>query len=518
MTDSEKNTYQQKISALEIENLHLKERLEFHELYMENSNSWETFRDASGKLLFVSRNIEQILGLSREDYQSGEIAFLDYVYPEDIETAKEKFQQQLDRKFIRNYLVRVYDINKNLKYLLVSSKPVYNINNEYIGFRTSISDITEQKNAEIALQESENQLNEIFDNSLDNIFIIEVCLNNRFRVLRINSALAKIFCTDKENIEGKFIDELVNSADADKISQNYMKCIEQRGVIKYDEVTDVPGIKIYYSTHLFPLFDKKGNVPRLIGISRDITNRIKSEQALKENEIRLNELNADKDKFFQILSHDLRNPFNQILGFSDILLKKFREFDKDKIEDQLSIINQTARTTYQLLEDILIWSKSQSGKLTFSPREIYLNEVSNLLIKSFHLEIKTKHISVNYFESEEICIMADLEMLKTILRNLLSNAIKFTHDNGHINIYAEKSNEEATITVSDNGIGIDSNNINKIWGIGGQYISVGTSGEKGSGLGLFLCKEFVEKHGGKIWVESELGKGCEIKFTMPLSR
>jgi signal transduction histidine kinase len=109
-------------------------------------------------------------------------------------------------------------------------------------------------------------------------------------------------------------------------------------------------------------------------------------------------------------------------------------------------------------------------------------------------------------------------MLKTILRNLLSNAIKFTHDNGHINIYAEKSNEEATITVSDNGIGIDSNNINKIWGIGGQYISVGTSGEKGSGLGLFLCKEFVEKHGGKIWVESELGKGCEIKFTMPLSR
>jgi len=244
--------------------------------------------------------------------------------------------------------------------------------------------------------------------------------------------------------------------------------------------------------------------------------RINAEKALKESEEKLRILNADKDRFFTILAHDLKNPFNSLLGFSDLLIKNFRKYDIDKIEHHLNIIHQTTNKTYNLLEDLLLWTKAQSGKLNIELQKIDFNEICQEINKNFLNQADIKQITINYIETEKIFLFADLNMLKTILRNLISNSIKFTNNNGQINIYTEKNDTNVIITISDNGVGIDMNNQEKIWDFTKSISTNGTADEKGTGFGLLLCKEFVEKHGGKIWVESESDKGSDFKFTLPL--
>jgi signal transduction histidine kinase len=218
----------------------------------------------------------------------------------------------------------------------------------------------------------------------------------------------------------------------------------------------------------------------------------------------------------QILAHDLRSPFNSLLGFSDLLLENIHQYKIDEIEKLILIINQTAFRTYNLLDDLLLWSKSQAGKFTFEPESIYVQEKCNEIIYQLRNQADKKNISINYTGQIEVTIKADLNMFKTILRNLISNAIKFTNENGAIAVKSEKQAQNAIITISDNGIGIKKEDQDKLWCISEQFTKTGTVSEKGSGLGLLLCKEFVEKHGGHIWVESLPGKGSNFIFTMPL--
>lgn len=226
--------------------------------------------------------------------------------------------------------------------------------------------------------------------------------------------------------------------------------------------------------------------------------------------------NADKDKFLQILAHDLKNPFNSLLGFSDLLIKNLQKYDIQKIENQIKIIYKTTHQTYELLEQILLWAKSQSGKLTLELQEIEFLSESNKIIHLLENQASEKSIKLNSFETEKIILTADLNIFKTVLRNLVLNAIKFTNQNGQINIYAEKNHSNMIITVSDNGIGIDKNVTPRLWEFSDNYSTTGTNNEKGTGFGLILCKELIEKHGGKIWVESEVGKGSDFKFTLPI--
>jgi two-component system, sensor histidine kinase and response regulator len=237
---------------------------------------------------------------------------------------------------------------------------------------------------------------------------------------------------------------------------------------------------------------------------------------LKTQEKDLLQLNADKDLFMSILAHDLRDPFNTLFGFSDLLLRNIRKYGIEKIEKHVRLINQTALVTFDLLEDLLLWSKSQSGKLPFNPQKIILKHIYDDLILNLQIRAKSKNISINFHEDEKLVIYADINMLRTILRNMISNAIKFTGKNGTINIFAEKDIKDVIITVLDNGLGMDKEKQNRLWRISQQNTSEGTEGEKGTGFGLILCKEFVEKHGGKIWVKSEPGKGSEFKFSLPL--
>ncbi len=228
------------------------------------------------------------------------------------------------------------------------------------------------------------------------------------------------------------------------------------------------------------------------------------------------QLNADKDRFISILAHDLRSPFNSILGFLNLLVENIHIYDISEIEKQIRIVYSSSQSAYNLLEELILWTQSQSGKLPFEQKKLNFSEICNGVIKVFNTKANTKNITINHTRSKVVTVFADVNMLKTILRNLISNALKFCNPGGQINICAEKTGANITISVSDNGIGIASETLNKLFDDTQINSTIGTSAEKGTGLGLVLCKEFVEKHNGSIWAESELGKGSIFKFMLPI--
>jgi PAS domain S-box-containing protein len=270
----------------------------------------------------------------------------------------------------------------------------------------------------------------------------------------------------------------------------------------------------WFQNEMIPVF-KGDKLVALKGINLDITERKQAELALKENEKKLNQLNIDKNRFISILSHDLKSPFNNILGLSEILTEDSRKLDAAEIEDIANEINKSARSTYNLLEDILLWARTQQGKIPFKPQILNFRDICKNILETLIPNADAKNIAINCSAEDHINVFADIDMLKTVLRNLMSNAIKFTNNGGAINMRAEQTDSDVTISVSDNGIGITPDDLTKFFDISEVITTKGTAGETGTGLGLLLCKEFVEKHGGKIWVESEVGKGSDFKFTLP---
>jgi signal transduction histidine kinase len=230
--------------------------------------------------------------------------------------------------------------------------------------------------------------------------------------------------------------------------------------------------------------------------------------------VELEKLNIDKDRFISILGHDLKNPFNNILGYSELLKEEIRNLSTDKIEDIAKNINNSAQIIYKLLEDILIWAKTQQGKIPFKPQNLSFKDICNNTIEILNPVARSKNIAINCLSADNLIVFADNDMLKTVLRNLVSNAIKFTNTGGAIYINAKHNSDNVTISVSDNGVGISPDSLSKLFNMSEVLTTKGTAGETGTGLGLMLCKEFVEKHGGTIWVESEEGKGSTFYFIL----
>ncbi|MEI6454788.1 MAG: two-component regulator propeller domain-containing protein [bacterium] len=243
----------------------------------------------------------------------------------------------------------------------------------------------------------------------------------------------------------------------------------------------------------------------------------RTDQIEKQNR-ELKELNATKDKFFSIIAHDLRNPFNTILGLSDLLLSNFKNYEQEKIRKSVSDIRDATRHTHDLLENLLIWARTQTGTLDFKPVELNLGERIAEAIDLLKGQADKKNITLQASVLVDCGVTGDKNMIDTVLRNLVTNAIKFTPKNGEVIVSMAQVGTECEISVKDNGIGIAPENTKKLFKIHGKYSRKGTDQERGSGLGLILCREFVEKHGGKIWVESTPGVGSTFKFTLPAGR
>ncbi len=239
-------------------------------------------------------------------------------------------------------------------------------------------------------------------------------------------------------------------------------------------------------------------------------------QAEEEKSEMLLKLNADKDRFFSIVSHDLRGPFQGLLGYSELLLMTIDVANKETIRNMSEKLHKAAKSTFNLLENLLQWSMMQRGRMPCLPSKIKLTDMVNGTIALLDSNASEKNIRLFSALEEEFFIYADHHMVDTVIRNLTSNAIKFTSSGGSVNIAAERQDNLVEISISDTGVGISQENIRKLFRVDTHYSTSGTAEEDGSGLGLILCKEMVEKNGGQIWIESELRRGTSVKFTVPI--
>jgi signal transduction histidine kinase len=236
---------------------------------------------------------------------------------------------------------------------------------------------------------------------------------------------------------------------------------------------------------------------------------------IEQRTSKLLEIVSTNGKFLSVIAHDLRSPFSSILGTLEILKMSLQEFNKDEIKEYIDIVYNSANNTLSLLDNLLIWAISQNKEKNFNPVKINLCELLREEIESLKTSARQKQIALSHSIEPGLNITADIQMVKTILRNLINNAIKYTNTNGEITINASELKQFVEVTVKDNGVGISAENQRKLFQIDAFHSTPGTQDEKGTGLGLLLCKEFVELHGGNIRIESKAGKGSKFAFTLP---
>lgn len=300
---------------------------------------------------------------------------------------------------------------------------------------------------------------------------------------------------------------------------------------------DIYNAKRYQDIIITPVYSENNtinNVLITVNDVTDLTNKLeeqkklylKSQEELNvkteiqekliKSEKQLKELNATKDKFFSLIAHDLISPFNVILGYSDLLTKALLDKDYKDIEEFSQLIYNATKRTHSLLVNLLDWSRIQTGRISFVPVVVNVLDVVGEILELSKNSASQKEIEIDVDIQTGLIVVADINMLNTIFRNLISNAIKYTPQHGKINISAfYNSNNEFEFSIQDTGIGIRHDDIEKIFSIDVNYSTVGTANESGTGLGLMLCKEFIERHKGKIWVESKIYEGSNFRFKLP---
>ena len=249
---------------------------------------------------------------------------------------------------------------------------------------------------------------------------------------------------------------------------------------------------------------------------RDITDRKLAEVEVQLKNEELISFNAEKDKFFSIIAHDLRGPFSGFLGLTQIMAEDLPNLTMAQVQDFAVSMSKSATNLYQLLENLLEWSQIQKGSIPFNPAAIQLRSIVDEVLALGLETAKSKEIEISCDIPEGISVFADSHILQTVIRNLTSNAVKFTHKGGKVILSAKATNDKSIeISIKDSGIGLSQKMIENLFRLDVQTGRKGTEGEPSTGLGLLLCKEFVEKHGGTIWVESEVGKGSVFYFIIP---
>jgi PAS domain S-box-containing protein len=360
----------------------------------------------------------------------------------------------------------------------------------------------------------ENLLRTLIDNMPDFIYIKDT----KSRFIVANKKIAQVHgISSPLEMAGKTDFDFYPKELANKYFWNEQDIISTgKPLINIEEQSlDEKGEIIYLSTTKIPLKDNKGNITGLVGIGRDITSRKKAEEQLAEHAKQLQKLNFTKDKFFSIIAHDLRNPFHSILGFTELLSKNWGGFNDEKKQEFNGLIYESAQYAHNLLENLLQWSRTQTDRIKFSPSKVSLLKIINDIKHILNATIVKKNLNCTCAVDEKIYVTADKNMLETVLRNLLNNAIKFTPAGGKISVAAEDAGSFISLNITDTGVGINPEDLPKLFQFDEFHSTAGTAGEPGTGLGLIICHEFIKKHGGEIKVKSEPGKGSTFTFTLP---
>jgi PAS domain S-box-containing protein len=282
------------------------------------------------------------------------------------------------------------------------------------------------------------------------------------------------------------------------------------------EIIRRDGVKFWAEIVSNPVVDHLGNVTGFQGVARDITERKAAELKIRQQYKELEQMNAEKDKFFSIVAHDLKGALHGFLGYSKYMADKIRDLSPDKMEEYSKTIRTIALNLNELLENLLEWSLMKRNRISFSPGSYNLAGILESSLRPIEQQARNKEIIISRNISPDINLFVDYQMMTSIFRNLVSNAVKFTRQQGQVEIISlDSSDHVVEILIRDNGIGMDVETLDKLFRIDSVMPTRGTDGESSTGLGLILCNEYITKHNGRIWIESELEKGTCVHFTLP---
>lgn len=454
----------------------------------------------------------RICGFEPQSFTPSQQKFLSIIHPDDRHVVAYAIKNAIYYKNGYKHECRIILPNGKIRYLVSTGRIITNEENEPVEIKGAIQDVTELKKIELSLKESEENYRMLFESMPVGLAISDIngkiiYGNKKSRIL-LGVSRTELKQGDIDVSRWKFIKK-----DGFPISFEDLKAYTENRSIENLEIGIIKeNQKLTWLNVTAAPMQKPTEI--LIAII-DISEKIEREKQLQELTGKLRELNATKDKFFSIIAHDLKNPFNSILGFSDLLIKNVSKYTYDEIERFMGIIHSTSQNAYNLLENLLNWSRSQTGTIEFCP---HLYEITDIILANVefveNLALK-KNISINFSPEEKFLVEIDKNMMDTVFRNLLTNAIKFSYPGGKIDIEANELKNHYEISITDYGIGIDSENLEKLFRIDNKYSSFGTSQEKGSGLGLIICKEFVERNNGKISVKSEFQKGSVFAVMLP---
>lgn len=383
-------------------------------------------------------------------------------------------------------------------------------------------DITERIRAQKAIRDSEEKYRNITENIDDFLFTFE----------RIGYSLRPIFCTNSILkvtgysqadflTDSKLFLKLIHPDDFKAFKPRLMNLLKSRiqlsGEFEF-RVINKQGNIVWVRTKLNLMRFGTGRIHKVFGLVSDITFRKRAEEELKKSTENLVKLNETKDRFISIVSHDLRTPFSSILGFTDLLANDEELTDEER-KQYVRYIQESSRSMLSLVNSLLDWTRLQTGRIKFEPQKINVTKILQDSINALSGNAIQKNIEVTSKIEQDLYLFVDKSLIVQVFNNLISNAIKFTNIGGKVTISAAPDSNLRfyQFTVSDNGLGMSSEDLQKLFKIDAKFTSEGTAGERGSGLGLSLVKEIIDKHNGNIWVKSGLGKGSDFSFTLPIA-
>lgn len=374
------------------------------------------------------------------------------------------------------------------------------------------NEAVEHKRDEDALRDSEERFRVLFESAKDGI--LQLTYEGSF--IAMNESFARMHGYTKEELLNMNLIDL-DTPEATRLTQERMQKLLAGESITFEVehfCKNGKTIPLEVSANLVSIRGKQ----YILGFHRDITERKKTEIIIRHQNSELKELNASKDKFFSIIAHDLRSPFQGFLSMTEMMSENINDFSNEEIVKYLSELNKSTQNLYKLLQNLLDWTLLKKDAFEFSPQQFSLSATVSANIEQINKRAMQKEITIVNEVPEELKVFVDERMINSTLSNLISNAVKFTGNEGKVTVKAKTiNNGMIEIVIEDSGIGMSEGMVNKLFKLDEKIGRKGTDGELSTGLGLLLCKEFVEKHGGRIWAESEEGKGSRFIFTVPCS-
>jgi len=482
----------------------LQKNIEFQKKLISTLPDIVVVADINGFITYVNDEITKISDYTKDEV-NGKHMF-SFFHPDDLEKAKINTEKMI-QKSLGPIDYRMLKKNGDIIVLEVNGEVLRDTNNVIYGFVYICRDISEKKKAEKELLESEQRFKILQEAAFSGVLI-----HNRGKILEVSQSLCDMSGYSYNELLESDISLLFPLDFIKKIVNQVVKATNTPHVTRLLRKTGLE-VDVEILTRQIPF---KGRLAQVAEI-RNISERMITEAKLKEYANKLEDANKTKDKLFSIIAHDLRSPFQGLLGYSELLHQNYNDLDKDEIKTIINSIYKSQKSLYSLIENLLFWTRLQTEGFTFNPEKINLKEKVEEILTNFHLNISNKNISIIVNVESDIFVCADSNMLSSILHNLISNAIKFSYEKGIITISAKTYRDKVNIEVKDEGKGILKEDLKKLFKVDEVFSQLGTANEKGTGLGLVLVKEMLELHNGKITVESEGEKGTKISISIPKS-